>query len=728
MLTEGRDAQKRPRREGGRTRAAGPTELETGANGISQEEGRKVANLTGTSLARQITAYKDVLVAGLVVAIVMLIVLPIPPGLLDVLLAFSLTFALLVLLTTMFTTHPLQFSVFPSLLLVATLFRLALNISSTRLILSQASAGRIIEAFGSFVVGGNYIVGLVIFAIITIIQFVVITNGAGRVAEVAARFTLDALPGKQMSIDADLNTGLITEDEARARRRELQREADFYGAMDGASKFVRGDAIAGLVITVINIVGGLAIGMWQLGFTLQEAIDRYTVLTVGDGLVSQIPALLIATATGILVTRAGASANLGAELSKQVAAFPQVLGLAAVMLALLGFIPALPALPFFLMAGATAYGAYTLAREERQGKERGRAEQLVVRKREPENVLPLFQVEPLEIEIGYNLIGLAEEAQGGDLLDRLAAVRRQCASELGIYVRPIRVRDNLRLPPNAYVFKLRGVEAARGELMPGHYLAMAPLGVQGEIQGIATREPTFGLPAWWIGESERLRAEMAGYTVVDVGTVLITHLNEFIKRHAHELLGRQEVRELLDMVKESNAALVEELVPGLMTLGEVQKVLQQLLREQVPVRDLVSILEALADHAPRNRDPDYLTEVARQALRRTLTRLYAPEGKLTVITLHPKVEETVAESIQPTPQGSYPLLPTDVSKRLFERLGNLVEEMVRRNLTPVVLVSSRIRLPFRRLTERFLPGVAVLSFNELLPDLQIEAVGTVVPD
>jgi flagellar biosynthesis protein FlhA len=676
--------------------------------------------------ARRIAEYKDVLVAGLVVAIVMIIVIPIPPGLLDLLLSLSLTFSLLVLLTTMFTTHPLQFSVFPSLLLVATLFRLALNIASTRLILSQASAGKVIEAFGGFVVGGNYVVGLVIFAIITVIQFVVITNGAGRVAEVAARFTLDALPGKQMSIDADLNTGLITEEEAKARRRELQREADFYGAMDGASKFVRGDAIAGLIITLINIVGGLAIGMGQLGFSFQEAVSRYTVLTVGDGLVSQIPALLISTATGILVTRAGAAANLGRELSKQVLAFPQVLGLASVLLAILGFIPAMPSLPFFIMAVATAYGAYILAKEERFGEVRPGEEPVAVRRREPENVLPLFQVEPLEVEIGYNLISLADEAQGGDLLDRLAAVRRQCATDLGIYVRPIRVRDNLRLPPNGYVFKLRGVEAVRGELLPGHYLAMAPPGVTAEIRGIPTKEPTFGLPAWWISEAERGPAESAGYTVVDAGTVLITHLTEFIKRHAHELLGRQEVRELLDTVKETNPALVEELVPGLLSLGEVQKVLQNLLREQVPIRDLVSILEALADHAPRSRDPDYLTEMARQALRRTLTRLYAPEGRLVPITLHPKVEEMIAESVQPTQQGNYPLLSPEQTRRLFDRLGNLVEEAVRRNLQPVILVSSRIRLPFRRLVERFLPGLAVISVAELLPELEIEPLGMVV--
>jgi flagellar biosynthesis protein FlhA len=687
-----------------------------------------VADPWSAPLGRRLAAYRDVLVAGLVVAIVILIVVPIPTALLDFLLASSLAFSVLVLLNTMFTTHPLQFSVFPSLLLVATLFRLALNISSTRLILSQAYAGRIIDAFGSFVVGGNLVVGLVIFGIITIIQFVVITNGAGRVAEVAARFTLDALPGKQMSIDADLNTGLITEEEARARRRELQREADFYGAMDGASKFVRGDAIAGLVITLINIVGGLAVGVWQRGFALQEAMDRYTILTVGDGLVNQIPALLVSTATGILVTRAGASANLGRELSGQLTAFPQVLGLAAVILAGLGLVPAVPPWPFFILAAASAYGAYTLAKEEQREKLRPAAEAAAVRKREPENVLPLFQVEPLEIEIGYNLVGLADESQGGDLLDRLGAVRRQCATDLGIYVRPIRVRDNLRLPPNGYVFRLRGVEAARGELMPGHYLAMAPPGVQGEVRGVATKEPTFGLPAWWISESERLGAEAAGYTVVDCGTVLITHLTEFVKRHAHELLGRQEVRELLDAIKETNAALVDELVPGLLSLGEVQKVLQNLLREQVPIRDLVSILEALADHAARSRDPDYLTEAARQALRRTLTRLYAPGGKLVAITLHPKLEETVAESIQPTQQGSYPVLPPEVTRRLLDRLGNLVEEAVRRNLQPVVLVSSRIRLPLRRLLERFIPGVVVLSLAELLPDLEIESLGTVVAD
>ncbi|MBE3580470.1 MAG: flagellar biosynthesis protein FlhA [Thermoanaerobacteraceae bacterium] len=675
---------------------------------------------------RRLTPYHDLIIAGLVLAIVILIVIPIRPLVLDLLLITNLTVSMIILLTTMFTTHNLQFSVYPSLLLVVTLFRLALNISSTRLILSQASAGRVIEAFGSFVVGDNYIVGFIIFLIITIIQFVVITNGAQRVAEVAARFTLDAMPGKQMSIDADLNAGLITEEEAKEKRRLLQREADFYGAMDGASKFVRGDAIAGLVITAINILGGFAIGVWQLGMPLDQALQTYTRLTIGDGLVTQIPALLVSTGTGILLTRSGATADFGHEVVQQVSGFPRGIGLVAGVLFLLGLVPGLPHLPFFIMAAGVGYAAYALAREQkaRENEVREAAARARGERRQPENVLNLFEVDPLEIEIGYGLVPLADETQGGDLLDRLAAVRRQCALELGIYVKPIRIRDNLQLPPNAYVFKIRGVEAARAELMPGYYLAMNPVG-EGEIRGIPTREPTFGLPAWWITAEERQEAELKGFTVVDCPTVLVTHLTEFIKAHAHELLGRQETRELLDKVKESNPAVVEELVPNLLSLGEVQKVLQNLLQERVPIRDLVTILESLADAARVNRELDFLIEAARRGLYRTLGKLHAPQGRLKAVTLSPRLEQEIADSVQPTAQGHFPVLPPERARDLVERLSQAVARVAMQGQQPVILCSGRIRLPLRRFLQRTLPHIPVLSYNELDPALEVEVVEAV---
>jgi len=677
---------------------------------------------------RRLNQYSDVIIAALVIGVVIIIVVPMPPALLDLMLTFSLALGLVIMLTTMFTTQPLQLSVFPSLLLVVTLFRLSLNISSTRLILSQASAGKVIQAFGDFVVGGSYIVGFIIFIIITVIQFVVITNGAGRVAEVAARFTLDAMPGKQMSIDADLNAGIITEAEARDKRRQLQREADFYGAMDGASKFVKGDAIAGIVITLINIGGGLVIGMWQLGMPAMEALRRYTLLTVGDGLVSQLPALLVSTATGILVTRAGASDSFGKDLSRQLTAFPRVLALAAGILVILGLMPGLPPLPFLVMAGAAGFAAHTLSQEAAKAQVQAREQAAAQPKpRQPENVLNLFQVDALEIEIGYNLIPLTDESQGGDLLDRLAAVRRQCAAELGIFVRPMRIRDNLQLGPNIYAFKVRGVETTRGEVLPGYYLAMNPADTPGEVHGIATKDPTFGLPAWWVTGSEKDRLEMLGFTVVDAATVLITHLTEFIKSHAAELLGRQEVKEMLDAVKENHPAVVEELIPDLLSIGEVQKVLQNLLKERVPVRDLVTILETLADNARLTKDLDYLTEVTRQALARTISRLYAGDGgRMAVITLHPKLEQTIADSLQATQSGSFPVLSPQQAEKIFDQLAKLAERALLMGGTPILLCSSRVRLPLRRLTERVLPHLAVLSLNELVPSLEIESIGTVV--
>ncbi|HOV80419.1 MAG TPA: flagellar biosynthesis protein FlhA [Bacillota bacterium] len=675
----------------------------------------------------------DLVIAGLIIGIVLLIIIPLTPGVLDVLLTLSITLGIVILLITMFTVEPLQFSVFPSLLLVTTLYRLALNISSTRLILGNAAAGKVIAAFGEFVVGGNYVVGMVVFIIITVIQFVVITNGAGRVAEVAARFTLDAMPGKQMSIDAEFNAGLISEAEARERRKRLQREADFFGAMDGASKFVRGDAIAGIVIIMVNILGGFVIGVAQKNMPLMEAVQTYTILTIGDGLVTQVPALLVSTATGILVTRATSDASLGKDLSSQFLNYPKVLMLAAGILFVIGLIPAMPNFLFLSLALVTGYFSYLMVQEDKKRsaaeQERAATRQAQEKRKEPENVFAYFQVDTLEIEIGYNLIPLTDEGQGGDLLQRLAAVRRQCAGEMGIYVRPIRIRDNLQLNPNAYSFKLRGVEIASGELMPGHYLAMDPLGQEADIRGIPTSEPAFGLSAWWVTAGDRDHAELKGFTVVDCSTVLVTHLTEVIKRHAHELLGRQEVKELLDVVKEKNPVVVDELVPDLLTMGEVQKVLQNLLRERVPIRDLASILEALGDGARVSKDTDYLTECARQVLARTICRQFGgPGSKISVVTLHPKLEQKISDSIEQTQLGSYPVLEPQLARSILNKLKELLEKLTLQGLPPVVLCSSRVRLPFRRLAERFLPNLAVLSLNEVAPNFEVEVVGTVMTD
>ena len=673
----------------------------------------------------------DVIVGGLVICIVLLIIIPLPAMALDLLLTVSITLALVILLITMFTTETLQFAIFPALLLVTTLYRLALNISSTRLILGQAEAGKVIDAFGQFVVSGNFIVGLIVFIIITVIQFVVITAGAGRVAEVAARFTLDAMPGKQMAIDADFNSGLITEEEARERRRRLQREADFFGAMDGASKFVRGDAIAGIVIILINIIGGIAIGSLQMGMPVAQAMKTYTLLTVGDGLVTQIPAVLISTASGILVTRASTNNSFGDDLAKQFSNYPKVLFLVAGILFIMGLIPAMPSGVFIVFSMGLALLGYSLTRGKRQAEieetEAVAREQLQEQKREPENVSSYFQVDPLQIEIGYNLISLTDEGSGGDLLGRLVSVRRQCAAELGIYVRPIRIRDNLQLPPNRYVIKLRGEEIASSELMPNHYLAMDPAGLSEEVPGISTQEPTFGLPAWWVSSSDRNRVETSGLTVVDCSTVLVTHLTEVIKSHAHELLGRQEVKELLDVVKEKDAAVVDELLPDLVTVGDIQHVLQNLLKERVPIRDLASILEAIANAVRFNKDLDYLTEHVRSAMARTICRQYTTqENKLFVITLHPKFEHTIIEALQQTQLGTYPVLEPSVTRQILDRLNANVEKVSLRGISPIILCSPRVRLPLKRLTERYISNLTILSLNEISVGVEVEAIGTVV--
>lgn len=673
---------------------------------------------------RRLFTYSDVIVSGAAILIVLMMIVPMPTVLLDALLALNISIAITVLLVTMYTQEALQFSVFPSLLLVLTLFRLALNISATRAILLNGYAGHVIDAFGNFVVGGNYAVGFVVFLILVIIQFVVITNGAGRVAEVAARFTLDAMPGKQMSIDSDLNAGLITEQEARERRQKVAREADFYGAMDGASKFVRGDAIAAIVIMLVNVIGGFIVGMGQQGLGIMEALQRYTLLTVGEGLVAQIPALLISTATGIIVTRAAAASALGQDAVSQLLAQPRVLNIVAGALAVLGLLPGLPKIPFFLLA----VGAFTMARLLQQNlrAQEVAQQQQKVAQRPPENINELLAVDRMGLEIGYALIPLVDVQQNGDLLERVTLMRRQIALDLGIIVPPIRIRDNMQLPPNAYSIKLKGVEIARGEVMPRHYLAMNPGNVRETIEGIPTKEPAFGLPALWIEENVRRRAEAAGYTVVDATSVVITHLQEVIKANAADILTRQDVQALVDTLRQTQSAVVDELIPNLLSLGEVQKVLSNLLRERVPIRDLGTILEALADGARVTKDTDQLTELARRALARLLCQRYrSSNGSIYVTTLDPNVEQTLLEALQPTEQGTFVALEPSLAQRILDRLKEQVERMVAIGYTPIVLCSPKVRAWFRKLTERTFPNLIVLSFSEIVAGVNVEAVGTV---
>lgn len=672
----------------------------------------------------------DVLVAFGVIGIVLMIIVPLPKGVLDVLLALNITLSVVIILLTMFTTEVLQFSVFPTMLLITTLFRLALNISSTRLILSQADAGHVIDAFGSFVVSNNYIVGIIIFLIITIIQFVVITNGAGRVAEVSARFTLDAMPGKQMSIDADLNAGLIDENTAKIRRKKLQMEADFYGAMDGASKFVKGDAIAGIIITLINIIGGIIIGMVIMGMPGSKAVETYIRLTIGDGLVSQIPALLISTASGILVTRSGSDENFGNLLTKQLSAFPVVIAIASTILFFFALIPGMPTGVFLICSIAFGAGAYLLYKDEKKqiikDLESEQAEIIETEKREPENVLNLISVEPMEIEIGYGLIPLADESSGGDLLERISSVRRQCAIEMGIVVQPIRIRDNLQLKTNEYVIKIRGTVVASGELMPHMLLCMDPANGEVDMQGIRGIEPAFGLPALWINKDQREDAEIKGLTVVDPTTVMVTHLTETIKNHSYELLGRQEVKLLVDTVKEKYSAVVEELIPELMTIGELQKVLQSLLKEKVPIKDLVTIMESLADNARNTKDLELLTEYVRFALARTICNPLVDEDRcITVATLTPDIEELISNNLQKSLSGTFPAIDPDTTGRILNSIKSTVEGTYFNDNIPVILVSPKIRPAFKRLIEMVFPSIMVLSLNEIPNDVEIKTEGVV---
>lgn len=672
----------------------------------------------------------DVLMAFVVIAIVLMIIIPLPSILLDVLLAFNITVSVVIILLTLFTTEVLQFSVFPTLLLITTLFRLALNISSSRLILRDGYAGEVINAFGSFVVGGNYVVGIIIFLIIVIIQFIVITNGAGRVSEVSARFTLDAMPGKQMSIDADLNAGTIDELGARERRKKLQQEADFYGSMDGASKFIKGDAIAGLIITAINILAGIIIGAVMLGMDINTAAQTYTRLTIGDGLVTQVPALLISTASGILVTRSGSDENFGTLVVKQLTGFPKVIAIASVVLLFMAIIPGLPHIAFFILSMACGVAAFLLYKDAKeqfmQQTEIEQQEITEIESKEPENVMNLISVEPMEVEIGYGLIPLADEGSGGDLLQRITSVRRQCAIEMGIVVQPIRIRDNLQLKTNEYVIKIRGTVLAKSELMPSMLLCMDPTNGEAELQGIRTMEPSFGLPAIWINKDQREEAEIKGLTVVDPTTVMVTHLTETIKNHSYELLGRQEVKLIVDSVKEKYSAVVEELIPDLLTIGELQKVLQNLLRERVPIKDMVTIMESLADNSRTTKDVEVLTEYVRFSLGRSICNsLVDDNGAVTVVTLDSKIEDLVGNNIQKSMQGSFPAIDPDTTGRILNSIKNILDSVYFYENQPVVLVSPKIRPAFRKLIEMVFPAVNVLSLNEIPNDIEIRTEGVI---
>lgn len=675
-----------------------------------------------SSPIKPLARHSDILVAAGAVLIVLMMIVPVPRWALDLLLVFNIALTLAVLLVSVYTRDPLEFAVFPALLLVATLFRLALSISATRLILLHAEAGAIIAAFGSFVVGGNYVVGIVVFLIIVIIQFVVVTNGAQRVAEVAARFTLDAMPGKQMAIDADLNSGLIDENEARQRRKAISSEADFYGAMDGASKFVRGDAIAAIIIILVNILGGFVIGVTQKGMDLITALQTFTLLTIGEGLVIQIPALLMSTAAGLIVTRAASDSHLGDDLTSQILAQPRAIAIAAAMLLIFALTPGLPKVPFLIGALVVGAIAYTVRGARRAPAEAGQAKA----RTEPEDMMSLLAVDPVELEIGYGLIPLADPGQGGDLLERITAVRRQMALDLGMVVPPLRVRDNMQLKPNSYAIKLRGVELARGEIYPRHMLAMNPGSAARALRGIETREPAFGLPALWVPENDRIEAEVAGYTVVDTNTVLVTHLSELIKQHAWEILTRQDVRNRLDHIRANTPALVEELVPELMNVGEVQNVLQGLLRERVSIRDLDTILETLADHARTTKDTDTLVEAARRGLARAITRQHvSPDGALHAFAVGPEVEDSIINSIRQTPAGNEPALEPETALRILERTRGQAEHSASQGYQPVALCSTIARPWFRRLIEPAMPSLVVLSHAEIAPGTEVKSLGTV---
>lgn len=673
----------------------------------------------------------DIILGSFVIGIVIILILPLPPSALDLFITLNLAFSIIVVMNALFAKEALSMSTFPSLLLFTTMYRLALNVSSTRLILGQGYAGNVILTFGSFVGGNNTVLGIIIFMILIIIQFMVITKGAERVAEVSARFTLDAMPGKQMAIDADLNSGLIDELGAKERRQKIQDEASFYGSMDGASKFVKGDAIAGLIITFINIIGGLILGTTGVNGTplpISEALDKYTILTIGDGLISQIPALLISLATGILVTKVSKESNLSSDIMNQLFSLPKVYYLAGSVLLFLAIVTPLDIFivggtgVFLIIAGRRMNRSLQLQTiEEDISEEDFEAEEI----RKPENVVSLLQVDPIELEFGYGIIPLADVNQGGDLLDRVVMIRRQVALELGTIVPIIRLRDNIQLSPNQYLIKIKGIEVAEGEILFDHYMAMNPGYVEEEIDGIETVEPAFNLPALWITESQREKAEAAGYTVVDPPSIIATHLTEVVKRHLDELLSRQDVQTLISNVKENHPTLIEELVPKGLSVGEIQKVLMNLLKEEVSIRDLVTIFETLADYAPTTRDVDILTEYVRQGLKRAISKKFLPNESNHVITLDPAVEQMIMDGIQQTEQGAYISLDPQVIQKVIDAVSKESTKLTSLGQQPIILTSPIVRIYFKRLTESYLPELIALSYNELNPDVEVQSVGMV---
>jgi len=668
-----------------------------------------------------------ILIAMAIVMILGVMIIPIPTFLMDVLLVMNITGALVMLFVALYILRPLEFSVFPGLLLIVTLFRLSLNVGTTRLILSQGYAGEVIKSFGGFVVQGNYVVGAVIFLILVSINFIVITKGATRIAEVTARFTLDAMPGKQMSIDADLNAGLIDDNQARERRELIAKEADFYGAMDGAAKFVRGDAIAGLLITSINIIGGLAIGVLQRGLSFGEAASTYMLLTIGDGLVSQIPALVISTASGIIITRAASGSSLGDDIANQVSSQPRAIFVTSGVLVLLGFVPGLPFIPFMIMAGVMAFGGHFMNKEkQRLALEEATAEEETKEEVQEEKIENFLHPDDFEIEIGYGLIPLVDSKQGGNLLGRITTIRKSLAMELGMVVPPIRIRDNIQLKSDEYIFKIHGIMAAKGNVMIDHFLVINP-DDRIDLEGVKTIEPTFGLPAIWISAREKEKAEVAGYTVVEPPAIVATHLMEVLKANSYKLLDRQETKRMIDHLKESHPAVVEGVIPDLIGIGVVNQVLKNLLKENIPIRNLVTILETLADYAPFSKDPDVLTEYVRSALAETITDMVKSENDpLPIATLEPRLEDKIAEAVK-SGNGKLRNLgfsPIEVNK-LFDSINNVTEQMVAAGAQPILLVSPHIRRHFRNFVEPVLPNVLILSYTELTPNTNLKSLGMV---
>ncbi len=672
---------------------------------------------------------QDLLLGLYILVPVIFLIVPIPTLLLDILILFNISIAMIVLFNALFSKEALNMSSFPTLLLMTTLFRMSLNVGSTRNILLTGYAGNVVETFGQFVGGGNLVVGVIVFMILVIIQFVVINKGSERVSEVTARFTLDAMPGKQMAIDADLNTGAINDEQAKERRQKIQDESSFFGAMDGATKYVKGDALAGLIITVINFAGGLVLGIVMQGLEMTDALAKYTILTIGDGLVSQIPSLLISLSTGILVTKVSKEADLGNVLLKQLFSIPKVLYIVGGSMAFLGIVTPLSTLlcliyaVLFIIAGRAIEASMEEASiEEEVGEEEESAEEI----RRPENVVSLLQVDPIELEFGYGIIPLADVNQGGDLLDRVVMIRRQIALELGCVVPMIRLRDNIQLNPNQYLIKIKGVPISEGEILFDHYMAMNPGYVEEEITGIPTFEPSFHLPAIWITESQRERAESLGYTVVDPPSIIATHLTEVVRNNIDTLLTRQDVQNLINNVQEANTTLVSELVPKLLGVGEIQKVLQNLLKEGISIRDLVTIFETLADNATTTRDTDVLTEYVRQSLKRAISNKYFPSNEMTsVVTLDPKIEQEIMGSVKQTEQGAYINLAPEKMQDILNSVRDEVEKMEELGKNPIIVTSPIVRMYFKKITSEQFRDLTVISYNEIASDVELQSIGMV---